>query len=146
VNYEAQAAIELEMAAHESTDESAYPFELRLMEKTWRIGTRPLFEWLLRDIRKGARPSDISRRFHNGLASLLLGLAEKLREAHGLNRVCLTGGCFQNILLFRLLLAALRKQNFEVYFHTEVPAGDGGISLGQALVATHRLRASEAGS
>jgi hydrogenase maturation protein HypF len=76
----------------------------------------------------------------------LLGLAEKLREAHGLNRVCLSGGCFQNILLFRLLLAALRKQNFEVYFHTEVPAGDGGISLGQALVAAHRLRITEASS
>jgi hydrogenase maturation protein HypF len=144
VNYEAQAAIELEMAAHESTDESAYPFELLLTGETWRIGTRPLFDWLLHDIRRGARAADISRRFHNGLASLFLGLAEKLREAHGLNRVCLSGGCFQNILLFRLLLAALREQNFEVYFHAEVPAGDGGISLGQALVAAHRLRITEA--
>jgi len=144
VNYEAQAAIELEMAAHESTDESAYPFELQFSEEVWRIGTRSLFDWLLHDIRRGARVEDISRRFHNGLASLFVGLAEKLREAHGLNRVCLSGGCFQNILLFRLLLAGLRKQKFEVYFHTEVPAGDGGISLGQALVATHRLRVPEA--
>jgi hydrogenase maturation protein HypF len=146
VNYEAQAAIELEMAAHESTDESAYPFDLQLTGETWRIGTHSLFDWLLRDIRRGVRAADISRRFHNGLASLFLGLAEKLRESHGLNRVCLSGGCFQNILLFRLLLAALRKQNFEVYFHTEVPAGDGGISLGQALVAAHRLRITESSS
>jgi hydrogenase maturation protein HypF len=140
INYEAQAAIELEMAAHDSSDEGAYPFELQFAAETWIIGTRPLFEWLIRDIRRGARIQDISRRFHNGMASLFLGLAEKIRETHGLNRVCLTGGCFQNILLFELLLAALRKQNFEVYFHTEVPAGDGGISLGQALVAAHRLR------
>jgi hydrogenase maturation protein HypF len=146
VNYEAQAAIELEMAAHESTDESAYPFELQLIGETWRIGTHSLFDWLLRDIREGVRAADISRRFHNGLASLFLGLAEKLRESHGLNRVCLSGGCFQNILLFRLLLSALRTQNFEVYFHSEVPAGDGGISLGQALVAAHRLRITEANS
>lgn len=146
VNYEAQAAIELEMAAHESTDESAYPFDLQRTGETWQIGTHSLFDWLLRDIRRGVRAADISRRFHNGLASLFLGLAEKLRESHGLNRVCLSGGCFQNVLLFQLLIAALRKQNFEAYFHTEVPAGDGGISLGQALVAAHRLRITEASS
>jgi len=144
VNYEAQAAIELEMAAHDSADDSAYPFDLQRTGETWQIGSHSLFDWLLRDIRRGVRIEDISRRFHNGLASLFLGLAEKLRESHGLNRVCLSGGCFQNILLFRLLLAALRKQNFEVYFHTEVPAGDGGISLGQALVAAHRLRITDA--
>ena len=140
INYEAQAAIELEMAAHESCDEGAYPFELQFAAGTWLIGTRPLFDWLIRDIRRGAIVPDISRKFHNGLASLFLGLSQKIRESHGLNRVCLTGGCFQNILLFELLLTALRKQNFEVYFHTEVPAGDGGISLGQAVVAAHRLR------
>jgi hydrogenase maturation protein HypF len=140
INYEAQAAIELEMAAHESSDAGAYPFELQRSKETWLIGTRPLFDWLIRDIRRGARSADISRRFHNGMASLFLGLAEKIRESHGLNRVCLTGGCFQNILLFELLLASLRKQNFEVYFHSEVPAGDGGISLGQAIVAARRLR------
>ena len=146
INYEAQAAIELEMAAHDSSNEGSYPFELQFASGTWLIGTRSLFDWLVRDIRHGVHIADISRRFHNGMASLFLGLAEKVRESHGLNRVCLTGGCFQNILLFELLLAALRKQNFEVYFHTEVPAGDGGISLGQALVAAHRLRAPAANS
>ncbi len=140
INYEAQAAIELEMAAHESTDEGSYPFELQFAAGTWLIGTHTLFKWLVRDIRHGSSVADISRRFHNGLASLFVRLAEKIRESQGLNRVCLTGGCFQNILLFELLLAGLRNQHFEVYFHTEVPAGDGGISLGQALVAAHRLR------
>jgi hydrogenase maturation protein HypF len=140
INYEAQAAIELEMAAHDSNDEGAYPFEMQFAAGTWLIGTHPLFDWLVRDIRHDVHVADISRRFHNGMASLFLGLAEKIRESHGLNRVCLTGGCFQNILLLELLRAALCKKDFEVYFHTEVPAGDGGISLGQALVAAHRLR------
>lgn len=140
VSFEAQAAIELEMAAHTSTDEGAYPFNLSKEGNIWRIGTRSLFDWLVADLRKQAAVPDMARRFHSGLALALAAVAVKLREEHNLNRVCLSGGCFQNILLFEFVLDALRKQNFEVYFHTEVPAGDGGISLGQALVAAHRTR------
>jgi len=71
---------------------------------------------------------------------VFIELAEKIREQSTLNRVCLSGGCFQNLLLFRLMLDGLRAKSFEVYFHSEVPAGDGGISLGQALVAAHRVK------
>ena len=142
VTYEAQAAIELEMAAHDSTDEGAYPLNLSKDGPLWKIGTRPLFDWLIADLRKQASISDMSRRFHKGLALVFADLAAKLREERALNRVCLSGGCFQNILLFEFVLAALRKHDFEVYFHSEVPAGDGGISLGQALVAAHLLRAT----
>ena len=69
---------------------------------------------------------------------LFADLSEKLRESSKLNRVCLSGGCFQNALLFGMLLGALRERSFEVYFHAEVPAGDGGVSLGQALIAANR--------
>jgi hydrogenase maturation protein HypF len=142
VTFEAQAAIELEMAAHASADEGAYPFNLLKEGSTWKVGTRSLFDWLIADIRKQVSISDMSRRFHHGLALVLADLAVKIREERDLNRVCLSGGCFHNGLLFELVLNALRKQNFEVYFHSEVPAGDGGISLGQALVATHLLQAN----
>ena len=142
VTYEAQAAIELEMAAHDSTDEGAYPFNLSKDGPLWKIGTRPLFDWLIADLRKQASIPDMSRRFHKGLALVFADLAAKLREERALNRVCLSGGCFQNILLFEFVLAALRKHDFLVYFHSEVPAGDGGISLGQALVAAHLLGAT----
>ncbi len=142
VTYEAQAAIELEMAAHTSTDEGAYPFDLSKEGNTWKIGTRSLFEWLIADLRKQATVPDMSRRFHNGLAIVLADLTAKLREERNLNRVCLSGGCFQNVLLFEFTLNALRKKDFEVYFHSEVPAGDGGISIGQALVAARILQAS----
>jgi hydrogenase maturation protein HypF len=141
VNYEAQAAIELEMAAHDSRDEGAYPFDVMLANYGWQIGTRALFDWLIADIGRGASVPDMSRRFHNGLVAVLVELAQKIREKHELSRVCLSGGCFQNVLLLESLLAALRKQRFDVYFHSEVPAGDGGISLGQALVAAHVLKA-----
>jgi len=142
VNYEAQAAIELEMAAHDSIDEGAYPFDLIPDGTHWQIGTHSLFEWLLRDIRHQQSVADISRRFHAGLASLFVELAEKIRDQSKLNRICLSGGCFQNALLFQLLLDGLRGKSFEVYSHSEVPAGDGGISLGQALVAVHRLQST----
>jgi len=135
VNYEAQAAIELEMAGHESTDEGHYPLDLIPEGPGWQIGTRSLFESLLGDLDSKTDLKDISRRFHRGLAMLFAELAEKIRKQHKLNRVCLSGGCFQNSLLFEILWNALRERSFEVYFHTEVPAGDGGISLGQALIA-----------
>jgi hydrogenase maturation protein HypF len=141
VNYEAQAAIEFEMAAHDCTDEGAYPFALIPDGAHWQIGTRAVFECLLQDILRQQSVGDISRRFHAGLAAVFVGLAEKIREQSHLHRVCLSGGCFQNALFFQLLLDSLRAKSFEVYFHTEVPAGDGGISLGQALVAAHRVRA-----
>jgi len=141
VNYEAQAAIELEMAAHDSAEEGAYLLNLIPMNSGWQIGTRSLFDWLIADIEKGASVADMSRRFHNGLVAVLVDVAEKIRAQRELSRVCLSGGCFQNVLLFESLLAALRKHQFDVYFHSEVPAGDGGLSLGQALVAAHRAKA-----
>jgi hydrogenase maturation protein HypF len=139
VNYEAQAAIEFEMAAHDSTGEGSYPFDLIPDGSHWQIGTRSLFQRILEDIRRPDPVADISRRFHAGLAQVFVDLSEKIREQTTLNRVCLSGGCFQNLLLFDLLRNGLRARSFEVYFHSEVPAGDGGISLGQALIAASRF-------
>ena len=133
VNYEAQAAIELEMAAHDSTDGGAYPFDLIPDGPTGRSARFSLFQGCFTTFAARKRVADISRRFHTGLAELFVELAEKIREQNRLNRVCLSGGCFHNVLLFHLLVDGLRAKSFEVYFHSEVPAGDGGISLGQAL-------------
>jgi len=138
ITYEAQAAIEFEMAGHDSTDDGAYPFDLTPDGPHWQIGTLSLFEAMLRDIQRQESAADISRRFHAGLAELFVELAENIREQSKLNRVCLSGGCFQNVLLFQLLIDGLRAKSFEVYFHSEVPAGDGGLSLGQAVVASYR--------
>jgi hydrogenase maturation protein HypF len=146
VSYEAQAAIEFEMAAHESSDGGAYPLDLISDGDRWLIGTRSLFEWIIRDIRRQDSVTDISRRFHVGLAAVFVELAEKIRERSKLNRVCLSGGCFHNVLLLQLLLDGLREKTFEVFFHSEVPAGDGGISLGQALVAAHCPQSSAPGA
>jgi len=82
----------------------------------------------------------IGRRFHNGLLNALVVLAERLREQSALNRVCLSGGSFQNELLLQGLSAKLAERGFEVFTHSQVPAGDGGLSLGQAVIAAHRIR------
>lgn len=139
VNFEAQAAIELEMAARDSTSEAAYPLDMTLQGAVWQIGTKSLFEWLLRDIRKQASVAEMARKFHNGLAMVLLDVAERIRDKTGIHRVCLSGGCFLNALLLETMIGELRERSFEVFFHTEVPAGDGGISLGQAVIAAHRV-------
>jgi hydrogenase maturation protein HypF len=136
VSYEGQAAIELEMAIDGAADD-AYPLGLVPDERGWQIETRALFEHLVADLRRGVSTGVASRRFHNGLARTLGRLAGLVRERTGLNRVCLSGGSFQNAYLLARLQALLESRGFEVFTHTRVPTGDGGLSLGQALVAAH---------
>ena len=141
VNYEAQAAIELEMAMTEAAAGEPYPLDLRMdAAGPWIIDTRPLFEQLLDEVRSGASLARISARFHLGLVEAFTRLARELRDRTGLNRVCLSGGVFQNRFLAERLPARLKEQGFETYLNAQVPAGDGGLSLGQAVVAAHRQR------
>ncbi|MHC4931126.1 MAG: carbamoyltransferase HypF [Planctomycetota bacterium] len=135
VNYEAQAAIELEMVTRGSAnDEVAYP--MRLRERV--IETGPLFEAIVADIREGVPAPVLGRRFHNGLAEVLAEVARQAREQSELEVVCLSGGTFQNVLLTNALGARLEADGFEVFTHEKVPANDGGLCLGQALVAAYR--------
>ena len=141
VNYEAQAAIELEMAMAPSHNDGAYPLDLVPDGTNWIIGTRPLFVALLNDLRRSLPASEISRRFHNGLVEGFVRLAILQRECTGLNRVCLSGGTFHNVYLSQRLETRLSEAGFQVFTQKEVPSGDGGLSLGQALVAATKLRA-----
>jgi len=144
VNYEAQAAIELEMAIVESEeDEPGYPLDLTPEDDSWIIGTRPLFEALLGDLGRNLPAGAISRRFHNGLVEGFVQLATLLRQRTALDRVCLSGGTFHNVYLSQRLEARLSEAGFEVFTQKEVPSGDGGLSLGQALVAAAATSCSE---
>jgi hydrogenase maturation protein HypF len=137
VNYEAQAAIELEMAMEPSEDSNGYRFDLIPDGDRWIIGTRPLFEAVIADLSRGSSTGVISRRFHDGLVDVFVRVASLLRERTSLNRICLSGGTFNNIYLSQQLEERLSGQGFEVFTQREVPAGDGGISLGQAVIAAH---------
>ena len=82
----------------------------------------------------------ISTRFHNGLAEVMLRVCSRTRREHGLEAVALSGGVWQNMLLLERTVKKLRGAGFVVYLHRQVPANDGGLSLGQAVIAGERIR------
>jgi hydrogenase maturation protein HypF len=134
ISYEGQAAIELEMAAGEEIKD-CYRWNFleeddRLCVDTWEI-----IREILEDLQRGVPTSTVSSKFHQTVASFTLGVCEKIREKDGLNKVALSGGVFQNRLLLRKILHVLRENQFEPFFHQGVPSNDGGISLGQAVIA-----------
>jgi hydrogenase maturation protein HypF len=130
VNYEAQAAIELEQAVdmHEA---AAYPFRIE-----WPyLDTHPLWEALLNDLRHGISVPRIAARFHNAIVTLCLEVAQYIRDVKGIRRVALSGGVWQNQILLHRTVRGLQQTGFEVLIHRQVPTNDGGLALGQAMVA-----------
>ena len=138
VNFEAQAAIELEMAALEGVD-ALYPFEIGAGEP-WQIDMRPAIEAIVKDVLARKPTGWIAAAFHNTVAAIIAEVAERIRKSDGISRVCLSGGTFQNVYLLKRALTALRTRNFEVFLHAQVPPNDGGISLGQAVIANHAIQ------
>jgi hydrogenase maturation protein HypF len=141
VSYEAQASIELEMLGRSSTATDGYPLAIRRQDQCWQIDASSLFAGIVEDLRRKVCTETISRRFHNGLVETLVRLACLLREESSLNQICLSGGTFNNLLVFEHLIRELKFLRFEIFTHSEVPTGDGGLSLGQALVAAHSVPA-----
>jgi len=136
VDYEAQAAVELEMAAPDQIDEAeAYPFSIVEQDGVKIVKLRELFEAIIHDV--GHLPvAIISLRFHHTIARMIAEMCRLIAKERGLHKVALSGGVFQNRLLLRLAVAALEKEGFEVLTHSLVPTNDGGISLGQAVIAS----------
>ncbi len=137
VTYEGQAAIELEAAAADGIDE-AYPWDLGPPSPRV-IDLRPTIRAIAADLAAGTPVPVVSARFHNTVASLTASVCRTLAGETGLKRVCLSGGTFQNHYLLTRAGAALRRSGLEVFLHSRVPANDGGLALGQALIASTRL-------
>ena len=140
VFFEGQAAMELEMLADECT-KTTYDYEW-VSGEVHKVLLQPIVTGVVGDLEKGIHPSEISSRFHMTLIHLFVQLCEVIRKEHGLNRVVLSGGVFQNSLLLTGLIEALEKNRFQVFTHRLVPTNDGGISLGQAMVAAAVARRS----
>ncbi|MCS6951807.1 MAG: carbamoyltransferase HypF [Bryobacteraceae bacterium] len=134
VTFEGQAAIELEMTACEGVEES-YFYDLET-DGLWRLDLRATIRAIVADRRRGVSSGVIAAKFHNTVAAAIVEVSRRLRQAERLNRVCLSGGTFQNMYLLRRAVAGLRRSGFEVFLHSQVPANDGGLSLGQAAVAS----------
>ena len=133
VSFEGQAAMELEMLAKAPTKER-YDYEW-IPDDGFKIHCESIIRGVTQDILKGHEPSRISAKFHATLIRLFVHLCEVLREESGLDRIVLSGGVFQNSILLGGMVKGLRKKDFRVYTHHQVPANDGGLSLGQAVIA-----------
>jgi hydrogenase maturation protein HypF len=137
ITYEAQAAIELEALADPEED-AWYNFQA----DGNGISPAPLLQALLEDRKKDRSIARIAARFHNSLAKMVVETCQVLREQYDLNEVALSGGVWQNLTLLEKTLPQLRQADFIVYTHKDVPANDGGLALGQAVIAHQFLRSS----
>ena len=137
ITYEGQAAIELERMSgtHIPKSEIGYPFDLRENAEGTIIRLRPLFEALVADVRDGASIGEMAYRFHVTVAEMMRTACEKIAQETGLQTVALSGGCFQNRLLLSLVVPRLQEAGLRVLQHRQIPCNDGGISLGQAVIA-----------
>jgi hydrogenase maturation protein HypF len=135
--FEGQAAIELEHAAAGKTGAS-YRYSLQKKEGLYTIGFREMIGEIMDDVSAGTAQSAISGRFHGTVACMVEEVCCRIRKEKGPDRVVLSGGVFQNMLLLATCMNKLEMQGFKVYIHRKVPANDGGISLGQAVIAMAR--------
>ncbi|CAN5825020.1 carbamoyltransferase HypF [soil metagenome] len=137
ITYEAQAAIEFEALIDEEIRDF-YHFDLTEGD-ILKINWKNLIREIEKDVSAEIPVSTISAKFHNAAANLILDLSRKMRERFALNRVALSGGCFQNVALLQKATALLSENEFEVFTHQKVPPNDGGLALGQAVIASQLL-------
>jgi hydrogenase maturation protein HypF len=133
VNYEGQAAIELEQLATPA-ETGGYRAEIEPGDP-FLVRGADLIAAIAADLRAGVAREVIAARFHNAVVTLIADGCALLRERTGLGVVALSGGVFQNLLLLKGAAVRLESMNFRVLLHSRVPCNDGGISLGQAVVA-----------
>ncbi len=136
--YEGQLAVALDALA-DPDERASYPFELDTAARPWQLDLRPLYREVARDVAAGRAPAAVSARFHNALVAAAAEMVRLAAPRFGRLPVVLTGGCFANAQLGEGISREL-SPSFQVHLHGLVPPGDGGLALGQALVADARLR------
>jgi hydrogenase maturation protein HypF len=165
INYEGQAAIELEQLAdpaerggYHAAIDAENPGRYAGPERTaapaaeaaagpapeagrpFHVRGADLVRAAAGDLAAGVPPAVIAARFHNGVAAVVAAACLRIRERHALTTVALSGGVFQNMLLLNQVVTRLESRGFTVLTHSRVPCNDGGISLGQAVIAAARDR------
>lgn len=149
VQFEGQAAIALEMLADTQSILSGSvnkPYHLTIenftdvqCEPLLELNSASLWPQLLNDLQKGDPITLISTRFHAGFINAIVSVIDQLRQSYEFTHVALSGGCFQNEILLLGVSNALKKRNINCLTHFNVPANDGGISLGQGAIAAARI-------
>ena len=137
INYEGQAAMMLEFIVNQN-ENGFYKFEI-IEKKPFLIDWFPMIKEIMKDISVKVSRDIITAKFHNTLVEIVLNIAQKI----GINKVVLSGGCFQNAVLLEKSINKLNDNGFKVYRHQRIPTNDGGISLGQVVIANQRNRNRE---
>jgi hydrogenase maturation protein HypF len=133
VDFEAQAAMELESLARNMPPGVGYKFGF---ESPGVFDAAPVIREIVTDLRSSSGCDVIARKFHQGLANAIVHMAEEVRASRSLDVVVLGGGTFQNVVLLKLVTRGLMDAGFTVLTPTRLPANDGGLALGQVMVAT----------
>jgi len=147
IDYEGQAAVELEMAAHSyviarrvseeaiSDVRESYPFHIVEDEGIKIVRLKDLLSAVIEDLHQGISKGRISGKFHNTVARMINEMCRLMAVETSITQVALSGGVFQNRLLLRKTVSLLESDGFQVFTNRQVPCNDGGISLGQAIIA-----------
>jgi hydrogenase maturation protein HypF len=141
VSFEGQAAMELEAIAKKSGD--SFPFTIGQRDGMRVLNLDETIRAIAESAVKRMDREALAGSFHLTLTNAIAAMAEEIRKETGLGRVALGGGCFQNRLLLEGCLENLNRRGFEVFAHSDVPTNDGGIALGQAVVAAANVRKKE---
>jgi hydrogenase maturation protein HypF len=143
VSYEAEAAVSLEMRAPDrftKTRIQTYPYSFDEQNGVTIVKLAELFSGIVEDVRDKAAVSAISLKLHYTVAQITVEMCRKISLQTGIKQVALSGGVFQNRLLLKLTSDGLKRAGFQVLTHHLVPCNDGGLSLGQAVVANFTER------
>ncbi len=138
IDYEGQAAVELEMIAYNGYDEvdnKGYPYSIIDNDGVNIIQLKELLSSIVEDLYRGVSKTTISAMFHNTVANMICEMCKLIAKRTGINQVALSGGVFQNRLLLRKAVPLLEAAGLSVLTHKHVPCNDGGISLGQSVIA-----------
>ena len=132
--FEAEAPMRLESIIDKNCKE-AYQFDV-----SDDISFKKMFVQIIEDLNNKVEISVISAKFHNTIVNVVLQVAIEIRKSQNINKIALSGGVFQNKYLLKNVENKLKENSFDVYTHTKVPSNDGGIALGQIVIASKRLK------
>jgi hydrogenase maturation protein HypF len=138
IDYEGQAAVELEMTAYGEDYahvQESYPYRIVEDEGIRIVHLGDLFSAVIENLHQGISKGRISVKFHNTVARMIDEMCHLIGDETGISQVALSGGVFQNRLLLRKAVNLLESSGFQVFTHRQVPCNDGGISLGQSVIA-----------
>jgi hydrogenase maturation protein HypF len=138
ITYEAQAAIEMEVLSRPFISSAiAYPYLFEETSDGILIRLRDILKAVIHDVQRDVPSGLIGASFHKTITQISVNICKLARQKTDLNEVALSGGVWQNQILLDLVRNELEKDGFVVFFHTQTPTNDGGLALGQAMVANH---------